>query len=265
MRFLLFAGVAAVFAAAGAPAQLQINGGQVPTVNPWDALTGAFGKTVRTEGCAEEPCTIEAIVLDNQAVGDCLEEVTAMDGYYTVDGRLTYAAEVALKIDAQAIAATRYYRGLIRMPGPGPQRLCVRRSMTVAGMRYDFGIDRPESAEQLAQATRVSMLQNRSAIEMRLAPFLAERANRASLNRRDADPAELIFQSRGTMPIAMSVRSIGSRLPISLAGRQIGATDKSLTVQPRLIPDITVMRDGKATPIADCKPSVEGALLVVTC
>lgn len=264
MRSLLSAALAGALAATGASAQLQINGGQAPTVNPWDALTDALGKTVRTEGCAEEPCTIEAVVLDNQAVGDCLEDVTAMDGYYTIDGRLTYAAEVALKIDAQAIAATRYYRGLIRMPGAGPQRLCVRRSMMVAGMRYDFAIDRPQSAEQLAQVARVSMLQNRSALEMRLAPFL-ERASRASLNRRDADPSDLIFQSRGTMPIGISVRSIGSRLPISLAGRQIGATDKTLNVQPRLIPDMTVERDGKAMPLAQCKPSVEEALLVVTC
>ena len=245
-------------------AQLQINGGQTPTVNPWDALTDAMGKTVRTEGCGEDDCAIEAIVLDNQAVGDCLEDVTAMSEYYTIDGRLTYAAEVALKIDAQAIAATRIYRGLVRMPGPGPQRLCVRRTNTVAGMRYGFGIDRPETPEQLAQVARVSMLQNRSAIERRLAPFL-ERSGRSTINRRDDDPSELIFQSRGTMPIGLSIRSVGLRLPISLSGRQIGASDKALTVQPRLIPELTVEREGKAVPLTECKPSVEDGLLIVTC
>jgi hypothetical protein len=252
--------------ATGAAAQLQVklDGQQQQQVNAWDALETGLSRSVRAVGCTEGACSVDALVLDNQAAGDCLDDMLVVGGY-EVEGRSVTGTEIAVKIDAETMAATRYYRAFVKVVQPGPQRLCVRRSMQVGGMRYSMTLDRPETAEQLAQAAGVQTRNNRSASELRLAPFVNSRGTQVQPDGWERKLAGLILYSDRRTPIGLSIRVPGSRLPIGHGDRIIGYTDKMVFAPANLLRDLYVKKGEEKLAIGNCAKTVEGIALVVTC
>jgi|GEM_PF-3326639 len=263
MRILLTAGLVATLSA-GAPAQLQINGSGQPSVNAWDALTTAYAKTVKLEGCGEGDCSLEALVLDNQAGGACLENVLVTDRY-GFDGRDVAAAEIALKIDAEALAATRYYRALVLFPRKGVQRLCVRSSMQMSGLRFTVSLDRPADADQLTQMARISMSGNSSATELRLAPLTTPRRPMTMSPELSQRLAQSLFISESRFPLSIDIQSSGPNLPIEWAGESLGVTNRTLSVPAAALRDIRVRKDGAAVPIKSCAGLVDQTRLTIRC
>jgi hypothetical protein len=263
MRFLLTAGLAAM-CATGASAQLQINGSAQPTINAWDALTDAYAKTVKVEGCAEGDCSIEGLVLDNQAGGACLDNVLVTDRY-GFDGRDVAAAEVALKIDADALAATRYYRAIVLFPRKGVQRLCVRSTMQASGLRFTVSLDRPQDADQLTQMARISTTANSSATELRLSPLTTPRRRMTMTPELSGRLARSLFISASRFPLSVSVESAGPSLPILWAGQSIGVTNRTFAVPAAALRDIQVTKDGATVPIKTCAGSVNDTRLTIRC
>lgn len=260
----MIAGLAAMLAATSASAQLQINGSSQPTVNAWDVLESNFSHSIKVPGCTDGACSIDALVFDNQAGGDCFE-TALMVGSYDMQGRTVTGTEVAVKVDAESIAATRYYRALVRVTQPGAQRLCVRRSVQVEGLRFTVTLDRPETAEQLAQAAGVQTRNNRSSSELRLAPFVNSRGVQARPDGWGERMASLILYSDRRTAIGVSIRSPGGRLAIGHGDRIIGYTDQNLFVPPHLLRDIYVTKAGEKVAIGSCAKTVDDTDLIVTC
>ncbi|MGF7168807.1 hypothetical protein FHS91_000462 [Sphingobium xanthum] len=263
MRFLLTAGLAAT-CAIGASAQLQINGSGQPTVNAWDALTDAYAKTVKVEGCTDGDCSIEGLVLDNQAGGACLDNVLVTDRY-GFDGRDVAAAEVALKIDADALAATRYYRAIVLFPRKGVQRLCVRSTMQASGMRFTVSLDRPQDADQLTQMARISTSANLSATELRLSPLTTPRRRMTMTPELSGRLARSLFISASRFPVSVSIQSDGPSLPIIWGDQSIGVTNRMLAIPATALREIQVTKNGAAMPIKNCAGSVDDTRLTIRC
>lgn len=252
-------------AATGAVAQLQVNlNDRQSQVNAWDALEKELSRTVKAVGCKDGNCSVEALVLDNQAGGDCFEDAL-MIGSYDVDGMTVTATEVAVKVDSESMAATRYYRALVKAKQPGAQRLCVRRAVQSGGLRFTMTLDRPETAEQLAQATGVQSRNNRSSSELRLTAFVNSRSAPVRPQGWGEKLASLIMYSERRTPIAVSIKSPGGRLAIGHGERVVGYTDKTIYTPPSLLQGLYVTKDGAKVPLSSCAKSVDDVTVVLTC